>query len=46
MGASDFNYPDEPGLAPYSNYREDLDIIAPGGMSVLIQIITGLLMEY
>ena len=31
VGASDFNYPDEPGLAPYSNYREDLDIIAPGG---------------
>ena len=31
VGAVDFNYPNKPELAPYSNYHEDLDILAPGG---------------
>jgi len=31
VGAVDFNYPEEPGLAWYSNYSSELDILAPGG---------------
>ncbi len=31
VGAVDFNYPEEPGLARYSNYGSELDVLAPGG---------------
>lgn len=31
VGALDYNYPEEPNLAPYSNYGPDLDFLAPGG---------------
>ncbi len=31
VGAVDYNYPEEPNLADYSNYSPDLDILAPGG---------------
>ena len=31
VGAVDFNYPHEPELAWYSNYSDNLDVLAPGG---------------
>ncbi len=31
VGAVDYNYPEEPKLAHYSNYSFELDILAPGG---------------
>ncbi len=33
VGAVDYNYPDAPQRAPYSNYGSELDIVAPGGDS-------------
>ncbi len=31
VGAVDYNYPNAPQKAPYSNYGSQLDIVAPGG---------------
>ncbi len=31
VGAVDYNYPNKPNLAPYSNYGTDIDLVAPGG---------------
>lgn len=31
VGAVDYNYPEEPNLADYSNYSPDLNMLAPGG---------------
>jgi len=31
VGAVDYNYPDAPQRAPYSNYGDELDLVAPGG---------------
>lgn len=31
VGAVDYNYPNQPQRAPYSNYGPELDVVAPGG---------------